>query len=56
VVESRGDRRNLAALGLGRDAPVTVQLMPNCGPTTHRAGFYRQRIAQVFAFSADKAS
>jgi glycosyltransferase involved in cell wall biosynthesis len=28
VVESRGDRRNLAALGLGRDSPVSVRIMP----------------------------
>jgi glycosyltransferase involved in cell wall biosynthesis len=27
VVESRGNRRNLTACGLGRDAPVSVQLM-----------------------------
>jgi hypothetical protein len=29
VVESRGDRGNLAALGLGRDQPVNVHLMAN---------------------------
>ena len=29
VVESRGDRQTLSALGLGRDAEVNVQLMPN---------------------------
>ncbi len=29
VVESRGDRRTLSALGLGRDGAVNVQFLPN---------------------------
>ena len=29
VVESRGTRENLAALGLGRDVQVNVRMMPN---------------------------
>jgi len=37
VVESRGNRRALAAFGLGRDAPVSVELMPN---TTDPRQFY----------------
>ena len=37
VIESRGNRRNLSAHGLGRDAPVSVRIMPH---TTDPRWFY----------------
>ena len=51
VVESRGNRQNLAALGLGRDAPVNVQIMSN---TTDPRRFYAlTRIALLPSLCAE---